>query len=150
MSSRNLSQKTNEQICFSILTVRKYLKLERKTNSFVRFLREVTARQFCFEIYWPLRYIIERWDLHDGGTNSTFIFGNCLFLVWKQLRFSWFYWKFCDSYNVLYQRIEIGTGIKIGDRGQTNVIVALHQHFEINQIIIFTTKSQLINFCPRI
>ena len=26
----------------------------RETNSFVRFLGEVTARQFCFEIYWPL------------------------------------------------------------------------------------------------
>ena len=28
--SRNFSQKTNEQICFSILTTRKYLKLEIK------------------------------------------------------------------------------------------------------------------------
>ena len=27
---------------------------DRKTNSSVRFLGEVTARQFCFEIYWPL------------------------------------------------------------------------------------------------
>ena len=27
---------------------------DRKTNSFVRFLGEVTARQFFFEIYWPL------------------------------------------------------------------------------------------------
>ena len=48
---------------------RKYLKLEfrfqfkfqvfpshqdRKTNSFVCFLGEVTTWQFCFEIYWPL------------------------------------------------------------------------------------------------
>ena len=28
LSSRNFSQKTNERICFSILTTRKYLKLE--------------------------------------------------------------------------------------------------------------------------
>ena len=27
---------------------------DRKTNSFVCFLGEVTAQQFCFEIYWPL------------------------------------------------------------------------------------------------
>ena len=27
---------------------------ERKTNLSVCFLREVMARQFCFEIYWPL------------------------------------------------------------------------------------------------
>ena len=26
----------------------------------------------------------------------------------------------------------IGTDMKIGDMGQTNVLVALHQHFEIN------------------
>ena len=30
LSSRNFSQKTNERICFSILTTRKYLKLEIK------------------------------------------------------------------------------------------------------------------------
>ena len=67
LSSRNFSQKTNEPICFSILMTRKYLKLEIKmqvssifdssgwkTNSFIRFLGEVTARQFCFETYWPL------------------------------------------------------------------------------------------------
>ena len=65
MLSHNLSQKTNEWIYFSILTTRKYLKLEfqfqvfpsrqdRKTNLSVCFLGEVTARQFCFEIYWPL------------------------------------------------------------------------------------------------
>ena len=29
---------------------------DRKTNSFFCFLGEVTAQQFCFEIYWPLRY----------------------------------------------------------------------------------------------
>ena len=28
---------------------------DRKTNLFVCFLGEVLARQFCFEIYWPLR-----------------------------------------------------------------------------------------------
>ena len=27
---------------------------DRKKNSFFHFLREVTVRQFCFEIYWPL------------------------------------------------------------------------------------------------
>ena len=26
---------------------------DRKTNSFVRFLGESAAQQFCFEIYWP-------------------------------------------------------------------------------------------------
>ena len=67
LASRNISQKTNEGICFSILTTRKYLKLEfrfqvfrshqdRKTNLFVCFLGEVTARLICFEIYWPLGY----------------------------------------------------------------------------------------------
>ena len=27
---------------------------DRKTNSFIHFLGEVTVQQFCFEIYWPL------------------------------------------------------------------------------------------------
>ena len=49
-------KKPKEQICFSILTSRKYLKLEfgfqvssrqdRKADSFFCFLREVSARQF--------------------------------------------------------------------------------------------------------
>ena len=29
---------------------------DTKTNSFVGFFGEVTARQFCFEIYWPLAF----------------------------------------------------------------------------------------------
>ena len=58
------SQKTNERFCFSILTTWTYLNFnfdfrfqvrpgrqDRKTNSFVCFLGEVTARQFCFKIY---------------------------------------------------------------------------------------------------
>ena len=66
-----ISPKKEQWICFSILTVRKYLKLEieikfqvfpdcqdRKTNSFVCFLGEITARQFCFEIYWPLGWLL--------------------------------------------------------------------------------------------
>ena len=59
----------NERICFSILTTRKYLKLEfwfqvssmyflvirieKQIRSFT-FLVGVLAQQFCFEIYWPL------------------------------------------------------------------------------------------------
>ena len=31
---------------------------DRKTNSSVCFLGEVTARQFCFEIYWPLVQVV--------------------------------------------------------------------------------------------
>ena len=70
MSSRNFSQKTNEIICFSILTTQKYVhtwnlkskfkfqvfpsRQDRKTNLFICFLGEVMARQFCFEIFWPL------------------------------------------------------------------------------------------------
>ena len=49
----------------------KHLKLEfqssrqdRKTNSFVRFLGEVMARQCCFEIYWPLVETIVRRHIH--------------------------------------------------------------------------------------
>ena len=48
--SRRFSQKTNEQICFSILNSSQ----DRKTNSFVHFLGESVARQFGFEIFWPL------------------------------------------------------------------------------------------------
>ena len=70
MSSRNFSQKTNEQICFSILTTRKYLKIEfqfqlssisgsgcqdrKQIRSFI-FLGEVTARQFCFGVCYLFR-----------------------------------------------------------------------------------------------
>ena len=38
--------KTNERIYFSIQ--------DRNTNSLVYFLGGVTARRFCFQIYWPL------------------------------------------------------------------------------------------------
>ena len=66
LSSPNLSKKMNGRICFSILTTRKYLKLEfgfqvflsrqdKKINSLACFLGEVAARQFYFEIYWPFR-----------------------------------------------------------------------------------------------
>ena len=41
------SQKTNERICFSILTTAQ----DRKTNAFVRLLGESAALQFCFKIY---------------------------------------------------------------------------------------------------
>ena len=61
LSSRNFSQKRNGRICFSILMTRIYLKLEieiqvsghqhRKINSSFHSLGEVTARQFCFDIY---------------------------------------------------------------------------------------------------
>jgi hypothetical protein len=40
------SKKTNERICFSILNSSQ----DRKINSFVRFLGESAAQQFCFEI----------------------------------------------------------------------------------------------------
>ena len=32
-----------------------YFRQDRKTNLSICFLEEVTAQQFCFEIYWPLR-----------------------------------------------------------------------------------------------
>ena len=46
---------------------------DRKTNSFVRFLGEAIAQQFCFEIYWPLtspckmlvRYEDKLWVIFD-------------------------------------------------------------------------------------
>ena len=33
---------------------------DRKSNSSIRFLGEVMARQFCFEIYWPLVFAITK------------------------------------------------------------------------------------------
>ena len=63
-----LLKKNKQTTLFFILTTWKYLKFEieiqvqvfpscqdRKTNSFLHFLGEVTARQFSLEIYWPLR-----------------------------------------------------------------------------------------------
>ena len=69
MSSHNFSQK-NEWT--SILMSWKYLKpkfkfhvfpsrQDRKTNSSNRFLGEVTTRQFCFKIYWPLKSLNFKW-----------------------------------------------------------------------------------------
>ena len=55
------SKKTNEQICFPILTT----VLDRKTNSFVHFLGESAALQFCFEIYWPLEEEVKNSFLCD-------------------------------------------------------------------------------------
>ena len=65
--AKKFSQKTNKQICFSILRTQQYLKLkfwfqvssisewqDGKTNSFVCFLGGGTAQHFCFQIYWPL------------------------------------------------------------------------------------------------
>ena len=52
LSSRNFSQKANEQICFSILMTGKYLKLEieKQIRPFST-MGENTVPQFCFEIY---------------------------------------------------------------------------------------------------
>ena len=59
----------NERICFSwwlrnTWNLKSKFKFQvfpsrqdRKTNSFVCILWEVTARQFCFEIYWPLEVL---------------------------------------------------------------------------------------------
>ena len=47
----NLKSKFNFQVFLS--------RQDRKTNSFVHFLGEVTARQFCFEIYWPLAFAVQ-------------------------------------------------------------------------------------------
>ena len=51
---------------------------DRKIHSFVRFLREVSARQFCFEFYWPLenlnftiiQYQMKILDLGIGNQSS--------------------------------------------------------------------------------
>ena len=45
-----LLPKTEQSICFSILISSQ----DRKTNSLVRFLEEVLAGKFAFEIYGPL------------------------------------------------------------------------------------------------
>ena len=51
---------------------------DRNTNSFVCFLGEVTARQFCFEICWPLvnscsqGVYTRKHDLAQKNTNTNF------------------------------------------------------------------------------
>ena len=56
--SCRFSQKTNKRICFSILNSSQ----DRKTNSFIHFLGESAAQQFCFEIYWPLVSSVANFD----------------------------------------------------------------------------------------
>ena len=50
VSSQNFFQKTNQRICFSILTTYQ----DRKTTLIVRFLEEVLVGKFVFNFYWPL------------------------------------------------------------------------------------------------
>ena len=93
--SSNFSQKTNGWICFSILTTRKYLKLEfqfqfkfqvfpsrqdRKTNLIGFFGGKVTARQFCFEIYWPLERSPKDFGILEASWKSSSLisFSMCL------------------------------------------------------------------------
>ena len=61
LSSCNFSQKWSNDFFSIYETLTSKFKFQvfsdcqvGKTNSFVCFMGEVTARQFCFEIYWPL------------------------------------------------------------------------------------------------
>ena len=42
---------------------------DRKTNSFICFLEEAVARQFCFEICWPLDSWYEKYNNHFLSEN---------------------------------------------------------------------------------
>ena len=79
LSSSIFSQKTNKWICFSILMTRKYLKLEMKI-----FLGEVTPRQFCFEIYWPLEIPSAIHNMHIWASKKTYFYKICIFCLFYQ------------------------------------------------------------------
>ena len=117
---KRFSQKTNERICFSILATVQ----DRKTNSFVSFLGEPAALQFCFEIYWPLIHV----ELFSTGLHAqtaqkaefhqkpawVFRLGvqPCTFLL-TALRFqtsthiSFPHWNFCKKTSDPYRIIRI-------------------------------------------
>ena len=84
-SSQNFFQKTNQRICFSILTTYQ----DRKTNSMVRFLEEVLAGKFVFDFYWPLaserKAAKIQWDFHVSA--KIFIFSKHQNLSQRNLSF---------------------------------------------------------------
>ena len=103
------SQKMNKWICFSILTnwnLKSKFKFQvfpsrqdRKTKSFVYFLGEFTARQFCFEIFWPLRelffeiwtdFYVLTWKKQTFNLNSFFFFFESWILCRNIGGLSWF------------------------------------------------------------
>ena len=63
--SQNFSQKTNEKLQEFL----PYLSGQKSLQFFVRFLGEVLARQFCFEINWPLTVFLLPliYQLHIAG-----------------------------------------------------------------------------------
>ena len=81
--SQNFSQKTNKKL-------QGFLPWEvgqKFLQSFVCFLGEVLARQFCFEINWPLGTLIESWDVR---INILLTGSNNQFRNYKS-KFSWFF-----------------------------------------------------------
>ena len=100
------SQKMNRQSCFSILTTPKYFfdfkfwvflsRQDRKTNSFGSFLGEVTARQFCFEIYWPLEGFMNKIHMYWQNWEREFIYlrtSLMLKFTYRQAKFNSEFWS---------------------------------------------------------
>ena len=52
LSSSIFSQKTNKRICFSIMRIRKYLKLEIKISRFKYFLTVMAIKQIRLFVFW--------------------------------------------------------------------------------------------------
>ena len=77
-SSQNFFQKPNHRICFSILICSQ----DRKINLLVRFLEEVLAVKFAFEIYLPLYWNIGNLIYRKPFTIAKLCFSINLYTLW--------------------------------------------------------------------
>jgi hypothetical protein len=128
MSTRNLSQKTNERICFSISEILetwnpnssfKYfrvVRIEKQIRSFI-FWEKFLARQFCFEIYWPLKcsFCKEDQELfsaeHFCSSKNSWIYCNVLYVStchnWVIYYFLCSIWPYLDDGHVQLKKFQL-------------------------------------------
>ena len=122
MSSCNFSQKTNGRICFPILTTRKYFNFkfqvfpsrqDRKTNSSICFLGEVTGSTILFQdlltftcppdfhtFLRPCKWTRE----HESSIWLYQVISFFLVCSWEN-RFPWEWWITFAAKLILYKRI---------------------------------------------
>ena len=90
-----------------------YFRQDRKTNLSICFLEEVTAQQFCFEIYWPLRAPPDfhtflrpcKWTQeHESSIWLYQVISFFLVCSWEN-RFPWEWWITFAAKLILYKRI---------------------------------------------
>ena len=77
LACRRFCKKTNKQIWFDLFAVKS--KKANKTNSFVHFLGESTARKSAFGFIWPLAGKKTLFLVHISNKSRSFLFCHILY-----------------------------------------------------------------------